>query len=234
MADLVPEFGKSEPRTREPVSLKSFFLLCILWLPFWFFVWFALRSPITFATRKVSEWMLNWWQPGLIFETKQRFHHWIVSAYVPPPPGVEVPAGQLAIADIDVNVLLYTYGLAVFWGLMFASPSEEFSLAQKLRDSFIGWLLLLPLHAFGCVMHVALNVFVVLGEQSVVYAAERGVSPTFVAYFYQFSSLVMPTLSGLIMWAIFQRNFLRDLQGDRWMETNFGSSGPKPGSQGET
>lgn len=231
MTDLVPDFGKPETKTEEPVSLKTFLLLCLLWLPLAFFFWFAMRSPITYFTRELAELILSGWLPGLVESTSQNVFHWNVTAFIPLPPGVPAEAGR-PVMDIDVNVLLYTYGLAVYWGLIFASPSEEFSLLHKIRDAFVGWLVMLPLHAMGCALHVAKEVFVVLGDTGTQYAAEMGVSPTLVAYFWQFSSLVMPTLSGLIVWGIMQRNFLKALQGDQWPEPNAVPAGQTPRSEG--
>ena len=234
MSNLVPEFGKPDPSTPgEPVSLRTFFLLCLLWLPLAFFFWFVMRSPITYFTRELAELILSVWLPGLIESTSQNVYKWNVAAFIPLPPGVPADAGR-PVLDMEINVLVYTYGLAVYWGLIFASPSEEFSLLHKIRDAFIGWLVMLPLHAMGCALHVAKDVFVVLGDTGTAYAAEMGVNPTLVAYFWQFSSLVMPTLSGVIVWGVMQRHFLRDLQGDQWLETNDGSTGPRPRPEGES
>lgn len=231
MTDLVPDFGKPEAKAEEPVSLRTFLLLCLLWLPAAFFFWFAMRSPITYFTRELAEVILSVWLPGLVESTTQNVFKWHVVAFIPLPPGVPVDAGR-PVMDIEVNVLLYTYGLAVFWGLIFASPSEEFSLLHKIRDAFVGWLVMLPLHAMGCALHVAKDVFVVLGDTGTRYAAEMGVNPTLVAYFWQFSSLVMPTLSGLIVWGVMQRRFLKALQGDQWPEPNAAPAGQTTRSEG--
>lgn len=234
MSDLVPEFGKEEVKAEEPVSLRTFFLLCLLWLPLAFFFWFAMRSPITYATREVAELIMSVWLPGLVESTSQNVFNWNVSTFIPLPPGVPADAGR-PVMDITVNVLLYTYGLAVYWGLIFASPAEEFSLLHKIRDAFIGWLIMLPLHAMACALHVAKEVFVVLGASTGPgYAEQFGVNPTVIAYFWQFSSLVMPTLSGLIMWGIMQRNFLKALQGDQWLETNGAPEGHKVSPENES
>jgi hypothetical protein len=121
----------------QPVSLKLFFALCLLWMPLAFFMWFFLRTVITWPVTRLSHWAIDWWLPGVVHSSKQIFHNFELTAIVPPPPGVELPAGQIPAALADVNVLLYTYGVAVLWGLIMATPNDERSFAKPCSSTWV-------------------------------------------------------------------------------------------------
>jgi uncharacterized RDD family membrane protein YckC len=204
-----------EVETREQVSLKTFLLLCVLWLPLAIFIWFALRSVIAYPLTRLAHWGLDWWLPGVIESTRQKFHYFEFTAVVPLPPGMVAEAGQIPAVDGSSNVLLFTYGLAVFWGLAMATPdNREFSLARRLRICLYGWLILIPVQAFSVVIDVGKILFINLGQAGLQMAAQHNVNLEVIAYFSQLTRLVVPTLSALIVWAIFHRGFIEHVRFD--------------------
>jgi hypothetical protein len=206
----------SESAEQEgPVQLKTFLLLNVLWLPLAVFIWFAMRSVIAYPVIRLSRWGLDWWLPGVIESSRQFYQHFKFAALVPLPPGMVAQAGQVPVVDSSSDALLFTYGLAVFWGLTMATPdNEEFSLARRLRTCFLGWMLLIPFQALGMIMDVAKTLFIDLGPAGLQMAYEHDVSLEVVAYLWQLSRLVVPTLSALIVWAIFHRRFIEHIRFD--------------------
>lgn len=214
-AAAVPDTTAVSPAGDEPVRLKTFLLLCMLWLPLAVFIWFALRSVIAYPLTRLARVGLDWWLPGVIESTSQYVHYFKFTAMVPLPPGMIAEAGQVPVVDGTSNVLLFTYGLAVFWGLTLATPDkEEFSLARRLLTCLIGWLLLIPLQALSVVIDVAKTLFIDLGPAGLQMAKEHGVSLEVIAYLWQLTRLVAPTLSALVVWAIFHRRFIEHIRFD--------------------
>jgi hypothetical protein len=211
----------------QPVSLKLFFALCFLWMPLAFFFWFFLRSVVTWPVSRLSHWVIDAWLPGVVHSWRQNFHHFEITALVPPPPGMELPDGQLAAAIADVNVLLYTYGIAVLWGLLLATPNDERSFARRLVYCFVGWMLLIPVHVFSTVIDVGKTLFIELGPAGLQLAETHGVNLEFIALFFQFSRLVAPTLGAVIVWALFNRKFIEEVRNALPLEPE-----PLPGQDG--
>ncbi len=199
----------------QPVSLKTFLLLCVLWLPLAIFIWFALRSFIAYPVTRLAGWGLDWWLPGVMDATSQYFQYFKFTALVPLSPGEVAPAGTIPAAEGNSNVLLFTYGLSVFWGLTLATPdNKEFSLARRLRVCFYGWLILMPVQAFSVVIDVGKILFIDLGQAGLQMAVQHNVNLEVIAYLSQLTRLVVPTLSALIVWAIFHRRFIEHIRFD--------------------
>ncbi len=212
---LVAEVPVAATETEGPVKLKMFLLLNVLWLPLAVFAWFALRSVVAYPVTRLARWGLDWWLPGVIQSSQQFYQYFKFSAFVPLPPGMIAEAGQVPVVDSSSDALLFTYGLAVFWGLSMATPDgREFSLVRRLLICWLGWLILIPLQAFGMVIDVAKTLFIDLGPAGLQMANQHGVSLEVVAYLWQLSRLVVPTLSALVVWAIFHRRFIEHIRFD--------------------
>jgi hypothetical protein len=213
-----------------PVKLKTFLLLNILWLPAAVFVWFSMRSVIAYPVTRLARWGLDWWLPGVIHSSQQYFQYFKFSALVPPPPGVVAEAGQRMVLDSTSDALLLTYGLAVLWGLTMATPDAgEYSLARRLRICLVGWLLLIPLQAMSMVVDVAKTIFIDYGAGGLQMAEQHGVNLEVVVYLWQLSRLVVPTLSALVVWAIFHRRFIEHIRFDLPL-----GGEPEPAAQGQS
>lgn len=203
-----------------PVSLKTFLLLNVLWLPLAVYAWFQFRSFITYPITRLARWGLDWWLPGVIDSSRQYYQYFKFTALIPLPPGMVAEAGQVPAVDATSDALLYTYGLAVLWGLTMATPEAngEFSLLRRLRTCLLGWLILIPVQSASMVIDVAKTLFIDLGGAGLQMAEQHGVSLEVIAYLWQLSRLVVPTLSALIVWAIFHRRFIEHIRFDSPLE----------------
>lgn len=215
-AAAAAENAVATPEQEAPVSLKTFLLLNVLWLPLAVFAWAGLRSVIAYPLTRLGRWGLDWWLPGVIESSRQYYQFFKFTALIPLPPGMVAQAGQVPAVDGISDALLYTYGLAVFWGLTMATPEPngEFSLLRRLRTCLIGWIILIPVQAASMVVDVAKILFIDLGAAGLQMAEQHNVSLEVVAYVWQLSRLVVPTLSALIVWAIFHRRFIEHIRFD--------------------
>jgi hypothetical protein len=211
--DPIPAPASAE--VAEPISLKAFFLLGVLWLPLSVFAWFGLRSVVVYPITRLARIFLDWWLPGVIHDSSQYVHYFKFTAVVPLPPGMVAQAGQIPAVDGSSNALLFTYGLAVFWGLVFATPDTgDYSLLRRLRTALLGWLLLMPIQALSICADVAKQLFIDLGPAGLQMAAEHHVNLELVAYAYQAATLIVPMISALLVWALFHRRFLEHIRFD--------------------
>lgn len=199
----------------DPISLKAFFLLSVLWLPLTVFAWFALRSVVVYPITRLARIFLDLWLPGVIHDSSQYVYYFKFTALVPLPSGMVAQAGQIPAADGSSNALLFTYGLAVFWGLVFATPDDgDYSLLRRLRTALLGWVLLMPIQALSICADVAKQLFIDLGPAGLQMAAEHHVNLELVAYAYQAATLIVPMISALFVWALFHRRFLEHIRFD--------------------
>src|SRR5690349_7243914 len=79
----------------KPVSLKTFLLLNVLWLPLAVTAWAGMRSFIAFPLTRLARWGLDWWLPGVIESSRQYYQFFKFTALIPLPPGMVAEAGQV-------------------------------------------------------------------------------------------------------------------------------------------
>ena len=222
-----PSVPPQEPRPQ----LKGFFLAALLWLPLAFFLWYTLRTAVVFAPIRVAGWVLTNWMPELFHATSQEYERFIyaITANVAGVPGL--PTATLEIA-LDVNALQYCYGLPVLVGLVMATPLDW---RRTFAQVFGGWLLLVPVQAFGLVFEAFRDVYFGLGgavasglvdagygaaasaaAQAAASAgaatlAAHGLSAELVGVAYQFAYLALPAIAPVVLWVAFNRRFIEDL-----------------------
>ncbi|MGD9583801.1 MAG: exosortase H-associated membrane protein [Lysobacterales bacterium] len=215
MSDSSNQTATPSVESAEPISLKLFLLTTALWLPLACFVWFGARSVIVYPITRMARWMLDWWLPGVIHESSQYVHFFKFTALIPLPPGMTAAPGQIPAMDGNVNALLFTYGLGVFWALVMATPDDRaYSLARRWGIALAGWFILMPVQAASIVAHVARILFIDLGDSGRQLAAEHHVNLELVAYAYQAATLIVPMISALIVWALFHRRFIEHIRFD--------------------
>ena len=215
MSDPLDPRTAAATETSEPISLKLFLLTTALWLPLTCFVWFAARSVIVYPITRVARLILDVWLPGVIHESSQYVHFFKFTALIPLPPGITAEPGQIPVIDGNVNALLFTYGLGVFWALVMATPDpREYSLARRWGIALLGWIILIPVQAASVVANVARILFIDLGSSGMQLAERHHVNVEAVAYAYQAATLIVPMISALIVWALFHRRFLERVRFD--------------------
>ncbi len=113
-------------------------------------------------------------------------------------------AGAVATLIVEVNPLLYTYGIALFVALMLASRARPWPIVAGLA-------LLLPFQAWGIAFDFLVNVGVRSGAEVASQAGVVGGMREFVALAYQLGTLIFPALAPVLVWAAMQRRFIAGL-----------------------
>ncbi len=110
---------------------------------------------------------------------------------------------QAAVLLVEVNPLLYTYGIAIVAALMLASRASW-------RKLLLGVALLLPFQAWGIAFDVLAQI-VRAGPQAASQVSLVGWKAEGVALGYQLGSLIFPTLAPVLLWAGMGRSFIEGL-----------------------
>ena len=119
-------------------------------------------------------------------------------------------AGQAiagGVVTVEVNALLYSFGLPMFAALTLAAREPRW-----LRALAIGYAALLPAIAWGVLADFLKNIAITAAPQV---ASQAGFSPVqreLIAFAYQFGSLILPAVVPAIVWVLTHRGFLERIR----------------------
>jgi hypothetical protein len=182
--------------------LPRFVLLTLAWLPVAFTVWY-LGAPLLLAPAALlAEGVLR----GLFADIVSRVDTTgaIVSVITTLKPGQAVSGGNVSV---DVNMLLYSFGLPMLAALVLAA--REVHWPRKLA---IGYAVMLPVTTWGVVADFLKNVAITAGPMV---ASQTGFSPLqreLIVFAFQFGSLILPTVVPAAIWVLTHRAFLDRLR----------------------
>ena len=225
--------------------LRHFVLTAAFWLPAMFFIWFSLSSAVVFPVIRISAAVLQAWMPDLVTELSQDYFHAIFT-YVADLSGVAgLPASGLAVEDQRANVLIYSYGLPLVFGLIMATPLNWRRTFLQLGIALIA---MTGVQSFGLIGNVLKTMAFGVGPavqsalSSMDYAAvapaagaaasqhmlaalgAHGLGPDLIALAYQFGYLVLPAVTPVALWILMNPRFLETLVG--WREPEADTDGP--------
>jgi hypothetical protein len=119
-------------------------------------------------------------------------------------PGSAQGAGAI---NVDVNALLYSYGMPMFAALTLAA--RERGRAKKL---ILGIVLLLPLVAWGVLADFLKNIAFTAGPLVVTQTGFSIAQRQVIAFAYQFGALILPTVAPAAIWVLLHRRFLERMR----------------------
>ena len=119
-------------------------------------------------------------------------------------PGQAVAGGAVSV---DVNMLLYAFGLPMFAALVVAAREPHWP-----RVLVIGYLVMLPFIAWGVVADFLKNIAVTAGPLVVSQAGFSGTQREAIVFAFQFGSLILPTVVPAAAWVLTHRAFLERLR----------------------
>lgn len=190
------------------MTLGKLALRTLLWLPLCLAAWFLSAHFHVAIVGELAHLMVNVLQPGIVsaleltgtdlaFVTKLK---------------VEAEPGRFGLLVPEVNPLLYTYGLAFFVALMLAANAQLWKIIA-------GAIALLPFQSWGITFDFLVRVGVKLGPDVAAQAGISGWQLDAIALSYQIGNLIFPTLIPVILWASFNRPFIKSLLGSQARNT---------------
>ncbi len=173
-------------------------LATLAWLPVTFAVWYVAAPLLFWPARLLAEAVLATGFGDLVRSVDAQGA--IVQVVTTLKPGRAVSGGTISV---EMNMLLYAYGLPMFAALVLAARERGW-----LRILAIGYLVVLPVVAFGVVADFLKNVAITAGpavaSQTGFTAAQREA----IVFAFQFGSLILPTVAPAAAWVLTHRRFL--------------------------
>jgi hypothetical protein len=115
---------------------------------------------------------------------------------------------QAAYISVDVNMLLYAFGLPLYAALVAAAHEPRW-----LRHLVIGYAAMMPFVAWGVLADFLKNVAITAGP---LIASQTGFVPwqrEAIAFAYQLGTLILPTVAPAVLWVLTHRAFLERMKG---------------------
>jgi hypothetical protein len=173
----------------------------VLFLPPCFAAWFFIAPYHAAVLAPLSLPLVERWRVGLVSAIER------TGATLTFVTGIEAASSGGRIADliVEVNPMIYSYGLALFLALMLASRSRAWKIAA-------GAAVLLPFEAWGVAFDFLVQVAVLSGPEVAGRAGLSGWPREAIAIGYQAGALVFPSLVPVLCWAVFNRAFIGGLR----------------------
>jgi len=192
-------------------SLGRFVLRVAAWLPPAFLIWYLAGPILAWPIGLVTEGALKTGFGRLMADVHQQGHLLRIGSTLKP---AAASTENLARAElfVDVNVLLYSFGLPLLAALIAAARAPH-----PLRQLAFGYIVLAPFVSFGLVAEFLKNLAFDAGPSV---AAQAGFDPLqreTIVFAYQFGSLIVPTVVPAVYWVLTHRAFLEGftLRGSR-------------------
>lgn len=188
--------------------IKQLIISAALYLPLCFFIWFYGATIWVMPVRWLTELSLNMWQADLFNGVVQQHYLLVVETLIFPAQAMAGHEGKIAVLDVQVNPMIYGYGLAVIGGLVVSLP--ELSWQKKTGQIFLGYVLVVLVQSFGSFWQT-IKYLLFSGGDAQQAILDTGISPDLVAAMYQLSYLILPAVFPIVYWILMNRKFIEDL-----------------------
>ena len=182
--------------------LARFVIVVVAWLPLTFAVWYLLAPVILWPVQMLCEALGRMAFGDLVRSVDARAA--TVTFVTTLRPGSAQGAGRVSV---DVNMLLYSFGLPLFAALTLAARQKGWW-----RTLLIGYVAMLPFIVWGVLADFLKNVAI---TASPLVASQTGFSAfqrELIAFAFQFGSLILPAVVPAVVWVLTHRAFLERLR----------------------
>lgn len=201
--ERVEETGAEETSSGNPV--KEMFLLAALYLPLGFFLWFFLASGLMYPASRLVEWLLTGFYPDLFEQVVQLGFHFEVQTLVVMPQQVE---GRTAALNLDINPMIYAWGLALLFGLVMATPMRGL---RRLVQLIVGFIIVTLVTSWGVFWEVWRDMAFLMGPEAAAAVQSTNLTATTIALCYQLGYLMFPGVIPIAAWILMNRPFIEQL-----------------------
>ena len=202
---LAPHRNAAPTSFRRLTTLPRFIVTVLAWLPVTFAIWYFTAPVLLWAPALVAEWSARVAFGDLVRAAEQGGA--TMSFVTTLRPGQAIAGG---VVTVDVNMLLYSFGLPMFAALTLAAREPRWP-----RALLIGYCVLVPAIAWSVVADFLKNVAITASPQI---ASQTGFGPwqrEAIALAFQFGSLILPAVAPAIVWVVTHRAFLERMRGAR-------------------
>jgi len=193
------QVAEAQPRAQSSVARFALRTLCLLPLAFalWYFaapllLWPALQLVRTLAHFAFADIVRTVEQSAALatFVTTLQARG----------------ATQTGVITVDVNVLLYSFGLPLFVALTLAARERSWK-----RHLVLGYAALQPIVAWGVLADFLKNVAITAGPAVASQTGFGGWQREAIAFAFQLGSLILPAVAPAVLWVAMHTRFISAL-----------------------
>jgi hypothetical protein len=196
---------RGEVESPAAVSVGGFVLRTLAWLPVAFVVWYfaapLLLWPSVLVLRAVGHTAFG----DLVRSVEQAAA--IVTFVTPLRSG---GAAQAGVITVDVNLMLYAFGMPLFAALTLAAHERTWK-----RHLTVGYAVLVPLVAASAFADFLKNIAITAGPAVSSQAGFVAWQREAIAFAYQFGTLILPAVAPAVLWVATHGRFLAALREGR-------------------
>jgi hypothetical protein len=186
-------------------KVGQFIIRVLFWLPACFAAWYLAAGLLTIPPRLLAGGVMSLGFGDLVTGLTQ--NETIVGFITTlRPERATTTSAASGVVEIEVATLTYTYGLPLLAALILAVPGGRW-----LRQLAIGYLALLPFHAWSIVADALQQMAITNGPGL---ASQTGFAPwqrEAIAFAYQFGTLILPAVVPVVVWVLLNRAFVEGL-----------------------
>jgi hypothetical protein len=187
-----------------PRPVARFVIKALAWLPPAFAVWYFTAPVLLWPALLLAELVARAAFGDLVRSIDQAGAIYTFATSLKPGQALAT-SGYITV---DVNPLLYAFGLPLFVALVLAAREPAWP-----RKLAIGYVVIIPFISWGVLADFLKNVAITSGP---LVASQAGFSPLqaeVIAFAFQFGSLILPTVVPAVVWVVTHRRFLEALRG---------------------
>lgn len=185
--------------------IREMFVLAALYLPLGFFLWFFMASGLMFPTSRLVEWLLINLHPEIFERIVQLGFHFEVQTAIIMSERVD---GRMAALNLDINPMIYAWGMALLFGLVMATPLRA---RQRVLQLLAGFVIVTLVTSWGVYWEVWRDLAFLMGPEAAVAVQSNGPSATVIALCYQLGYLMFPGVVPIAAWILMNRPFIERL-----------------------
>ena len=178
--------------------LTRFVLAVLAWLPATFAIWYFAAPLILWPAVLLVEAIARGGFGDIVRAVEQNGAMVLFTTSL--KPGQAVAGG---IVTVDVNALLYSFGLPLFAALTLAARESKWP-----RVLAIGYAVLVPAIAWGVLADFLKNIAITSAPQVASQTGFSALQREAIAFAFQFGSLILPAVAPAIAWVLMHRPFL--------------------------
>jgi hypothetical protein len=187
-----------------PRPLPRFIVVVLAWLPATFAVWYFAAPVLLWPAKLTAEAVVRTQFADLVRTVEQ--HGAIFTFATTLQPGQA--AMNAARVTVDVNGLLYSFGLPMYAALVLAAREPRW-----VRNLAIGYAAIVPVVAWGAIADMLKNVAITSGPLVASQTGFSALQREMIAFAFQFGSLILPTVVPAVTWVLTHRALLERLKG---------------------
>jgi hypothetical protein len=184
--------------------LARFILYVTLWLPVCFGAWYFFAILWVHPVAMVTDWIMAFLLPEIV-ESVRAYGPALQVLTRVTVSGSNLPEGAVGEIVLDIEPLVYAYGVPLYTALLLASPGTE---NEKWGRWLIGVVLLFAVVIFGAITALLKTLALDLGAYTETLMPVSVWGRELIAIGYQFGYLIVPSVTPPVIWLVQFRDYV--------------------------